>query len=164
MESIVPPANVAGPSRRVEALAARIGPQFTRYAIVALLLLFGAMKWTGAEARGIEPFVAHSPFWSWLYPLLGVQGVSIFFGVLEIAAAAAIALRPWSPRVSALGSAFTILMFLNTISFLFTTPGLLASPESGFVLKDLVLLGGSIWCLAEALTAERARAQADRNG
>ena len=90
---------------RIENLSLRIGAQFTRYSIVALLLLFGAMKWTAAEAQGIQPLVAHSPFWGWLYGPLGVQGVSIFFGIFEIAAALAIASRPWFPRLSAAGSA-----------------------------------------------------------
>ena len=134
-------------------LATRVGAQVTRYGIVFLLLLFGAMKWTPAEAQGIQPFISHSPFWSWLYGPLSVQGVSIFFGVFELAAAFAIAVRPWLPTVSAAGSAFCIVMFLTTLSFLFTTPGLLASPNAGFVLKDIVLLGGSIWTAGEALSA-----------
>lgn len=147
---------------RIEAIAKRIGPIVTRYGIVILLLLIGAMKWTPSEAAGIRPLVAHSPFWSWLYPLLGVQGTSIFFGIFEIAAGIAIALRPWAPRVSAAGSAFTIVMFLTTLSFLFSTPGLLTSPDSGFIMKDLVLLGGSIWCVGEALEAARRRATGPR--
>jgi uncharacterized membrane protein YkgB len=141
----------------VEEIATRVGAEVTRYGIVFLLLLFGAMKWTAAEAQGIQPLVSHSPLWSWLYGPLGVQGTSIFFGVFEIGAAIAIALRPWLPTVSAAGSAFCIVMFLTTLSFLFTTPGLLTSPSAGFVMKDIVLLGGSIWTLGEALAAARRR-------
>lgn len=144
-------------TERLEQLATGVGAQFTRYSIVFLLPLFGAMKWTPAEAQGIEPFISHSPFWSWLYGPLSVQGVSIFFGVFELATAFAIALRPWLPGVSAAGSAFCIVMFLTTLSFLFTTPGLLASPNAGFIMKDIVLLGGSIWTTGEALSAVRNR-------
>lgn len=142
---------------RVEQILTSVGAQVTRYGIVFLLLLFGAMKWTPAEAQGIQPFISHSPLWAWLYGPLGVQGTSIFFGVFELAAAIAIALRPWLPIVSAAGSAFCIIMFLTTLSFLFTTPGLAASPQAGFVLKDIVLLGGSIWTAGEALAAARRR-------
>lgn len=142
---------------KLEQFALRIGAQVTRYAIVFLLVLFGAMKWTAAEANGIQPLVSHSPFWGWLYPLLGVQGTSIFFGIFEIAAAIAIATRPWLPFLSASGSAFCVIMFLTTISFLFTTPGLLASESAGFIMKDVVLLGGSIWTAGEALAAGRKR-------
>lgn len=139
----------------LERVAVRIGPQVTRYGIVFLLLLFGAMKWTAAEAHGIQPLVSHSPFWGWLYGVLGVQGTSIFFGVFEVAAAIAIATRPWLPVLSAMGSAFCVIMFVTTLSFLFTTPGLLASEGAGFIMKDIVLLGASIWCAGEALTAAR---------
>ena len=131
------------------------GAQVTRYGIVFLLFLFGAMKWTPAEAHNIVPLISHSPLWSWLYGPLGVQGTAIFFGVFEVTAGITIALRPWLPLVSAAGSAFCIIMFLTTLSSLFTTPGLLASSESGFILKDVVLLGGSIWTAGEALSARR---------
>jgi len=144
---------------KLERLFNKIGPQVTRYGIVFLLLYFGALKWTPDEAQGIQPLVSHSPFWSWLYGPLGVQGTSIFFGVFEVGAGFAIALRPWLPRVSAAGSAFCIVMFLTTLSFLFTTPHLLASGSSGFIMKDVVLLGGSIWTAGEALTTARARSR-----
>lgn len=133
------------------------GPIVTRYGIVFLLLLFGSMKWTAAEAQGIQPLVSHSPLWSWLYGPLGVQGTSIFFGVFEIAAAIAIAVRPWLPLISGFGSSFCVIMFLTTLSFLFTTPGALTSPSAGFIMKDIVLLGGSLWTAAEAFDAERRR-------
>lgn len=157
MESTITRSDDSRPLRRAERVALRLGPQLTRYSIVALLFLFGALKWTAAEADGIQPMISHSPFWGWLYPVLGVQGTSIFFGCFELAAGIAIFLRPWFPLVSAYGSAFTVIMFLTTISFLFTTPGLLASPDAGFLMKDIVLLGGSIWCIGEALQAAGTR-------
>ncbi|HZZ01030.1 MAG TPA: DUF417 family protein [Candidatus Baltobacteraceae bacterium] len=131
----------------------RIGAEITRYGIVFLLLLFGSMKWTHAEAVGIQPLVSHSPIWAWLYGPLGLQGTSIFFGVFEIGAAIAIATRPWFPLVSAAGSAFCVVMFLTTLSFLVTTPGLVTSPGAGFIMKDIVLLGGSVWTAGEAFAA-----------
>jgi uncharacterized membrane protein YkgB len=42
-------------------------------------------------------------------------------------------------------------MFLTTLSFLFTTPGIMATPLGPFILKDIVLLGASVWTLGEAL-------------
>jgi uncharacterized membrane protein YkgB len=143
----------------LERFALRIGPQVTRYSIAFLLMLFGAMKWTAAEAHGIQPLVSHSPIWGWLYGVLGIQGTSIFFGVFEIAAAIAIATRPWLPILSAAGSAFCVIMFFTTLSFLFTTPGLLAGEGAGFIMKDMVLLGGSIWTAGEALAAARKRSK-----
>jgi uncharacterized membrane protein YkgB len=140
-----------------ERVAFALGVGITRYGIVVLLLLFGAMKWTAAEAQGIQPLISHSPLFSWLYGVLGLQGTSIFFGVFEISAAIAIASRPFLPLVSAIESTFCAIMFVTTLSFLFTTPGIFANPMGGFIMKDIVLLGGVLWTAGEALAAARKR-------
>jgi uncharacterized membrane protein YkgB len=56
-----------------------------------------------------------------------------------------------------------VMLFLGTLSFLFTTPGLVVAHYSGipvlgaqpgqFLLKDLVLIGVALWTLGEALGA-----------
>jgi uncharacterized membrane protein YkgB len=83
---------------------------------------------------------------------------------MEIIAAVLISLRPMWPRASAVGSALAVVLFLNTLSFLFTTPGVVAthaavlpvlSAQPGlFVLKDLVLIGVAIWTLGDSLRAK----------
>src|SRR5689334_5249007 len=83
-----------------------------RYGLVALLLVFGLEKWTQAEAEGIQPLVAHSPWMSWLYRVASVQGASIVIGIVELTIASMIALRRWLPGVSAAGGAMAIVMFL----------------------------------------------------
>jgi reactive chlorine resistance protein C len=62
-----------------------------------VLLLIGVLKFTPEEAAGIQPLVADSPPMSWMYVVLSVQGVSDLIGAIEIAIAALIALRPFSP-------------------------------------------------------------------
>jgi len=83
------------------------------------------MKFTSYEAHGIEPMVAHSPLMGWMYKFLrtSVQTFSDLLGVVEIAIASLIALRPLSPKLSGIGSASAMLMFLTTLSFLFSTAG-----------------------------------------
>ena len=46
-------------------------------------------------------------------------------------------------------------MFLVTLSFLFTTPGVLdpQNPAGGFLIKDLILLGAALYTAGEALHA-----------
>jgi uncharacterized membrane protein YkgB len=87
-------------------------------------------------------------------------------GVVEVAIALLIALRPWSPKASAVGSALAMVMFLTTLSFLFSTPGwepslggfpALSAMPGQFLLKDLVLLGASIWSLGDSLTSVSTR-------
>jgi reactive chlorine resistance protein C len=97
-----------------------------RYGLVFLLVVIGSMKFFAFEAKGIQPLVAHSPFLSWMYQILSVQWASNFFGFFEITTGILIALRRFSPRASAIGSLAGIVIFLTTLSFLFTTPGTLA--------------------------------------
>ena len=128
-----------------------------RYGLVLFLVLFGFAKFTEAEALTIEPWVAHSPFLGWLYSLTSVQGASNLFGVIELTLAVLLAVRPWWPSLSVIGSLGASVMFLITLSFLFTTPGL--SPEwSGFLMKDVLLAGAAIWTAGDALRALERRA------
>ena len=61
--------------------------------------------------------------------------MSNFIGTLEGITGMLIALRPISLKVSAAGSIAGIVIFLTTLSFLVTTPGVLApdSPAGGFL-------------------------------
>ena len=128
-----------------------------RYGLVLFLVLFGIAKFTEAEALTIEPWVAHSPFLGWLYSLTSVQGASNVVGVMELTLAVLLAVRPWWPGVSVIGSLGATVMFVITLSFLFTTPGL--SPEwSGFLMKDVLLAGAAIWTAGDALRALERRA------
>src|SRR5215471_4145257 len=130
-----------------------LGTGILRYGLVFLLIAIGSTKFFAFEAKAIQPLVAHSPFVSWLYPVLGLQEVSNLFGLAEVGTGILIALRPVSPRLSAVGSLAGIAIFLTTLSFLFTTPGALApgSDAGGFLVKDIVLLGAAIYTAGEAL-------------
>src|SRR6201981_3084891 len=136
-----------------------LGAWITRYGLVVVLLLIGFLKFTAAEATGIQPLVAHSPLMSWMYTVLSVQGVSNLIGVIEIAIAMLLALRPISSRISFVGSLGSVVTFLLTTSFLLSTPGALqlshGLPVMGdagqFLIKDFVLLGASFWAAPEAL-------------
>lgn len=123
-----------------------------RFSLVLFLVLFGLAKFTEAEALTIQPWVANSPFLGWLYAVTSVQGGSNVIGVIELALGVLLAVRPWSPRLSVIGSLGASIAFVITLSFLVTTPAL--SPEwSGFLMKDLVLLGAALWTAADSLHA-----------
>jgi len=140
----------------------RLGVHVSRYGLVLTLLLIGALKFTGGEAQGIQPLVANSPLMFWLYRILSIQSVSNLIGVIEIVVALLIALRPLSARLSFIGSLGAIITFVLTVSFLLSTPGALhfshGLPLLGdagqFLIKDLVLLGASIWTAAEARSGD----------
>ena len=136
----------------------RVGIQVSRYGLVITLLLIGVLKFTAGEAHGIQPLVANSPLMFWLYKVFSLQAVSNLIGVIEIAVAALIALRPFSPKLSFIGSIGAIITFVLTVTFLLSTPGAfqfshgfpLLGGAGQFLIKDLVLLGVSIWTAAEA--------------
>lgn len=131
-----------------------------RYGIVLILFWIGLLKFTAAEAHGIGPFVENSPFFSWMLPILGLQGVSNLVGVVEVTTAILIATRPWSALVSAIGGAMATITFLITLSFMLTTPKVadpafpfLSAIPGQFLIKDILLLGGALWSLGESLGA-----------
>jgi len=86
-----------------------------------------------------------------------VRTASAIIGVTEIVLGLGILTRRLWPRVSGLASLGASGMFLVTLSFLFTTPGVLAleSPAFGFLVKDLIFLGAALYTAGEALQAPR---------
>lgn len=147
-------------SARPANLLDTLGALFARYGLVVVIGWIGLMKFTEFEARGIEPLVANSPLMSWLYDVFSVTTFSMLLGVVEVAAAVLLAVKPWAPRLSAVGSVIAIGLFVATLTFLFTTPGVFEASEGGFpmltlsggfLIKDAALLGVSVWTLADAL-------------
>jgi len=178
----------------------RVGMQLLRYGTVLVLVWIGGLKVYKYEADGIVPFVANSPVMSFFYHFdapdyknhmnregqvvpenrawheanhtypfaLGLGAVICAIGVL-------IALYPWFPKLSALGSFLCFGMSLVTLSFLITTPETwvpdLGGPEHGFpllsgagrlVVKDVIMLGASVVTMADA--ARRALASTPLQG
>ena len=146
-----------------EAALARAGAAVARYGVAAGLLAIGLLKLTAAEAEGIQPLVTSSPLLRWMYALWSVQGASNVIGAVEIVAALGILARPVAPRLAVAGSALAVGTFLVTLSFLVTAPGVwdaaLGFPWLGgtgqFLVKDVALLGASLWSLGEAWGAAR---------
>ena len=143
------------------------GRLLVRYGLVVVIAWIGALKYSTYEATAIQPLIAHSPLMSWLYHIFSVRALAAVLGTAEIIAALLIALRPFWPRVSAAGSAFGVLLFLSTLSFLFSTPGVTVASAGGFpvlsvlpgqfLLKDLVLIGAALWTLGDSLGAARSQ-------
>ena len=106
---------------------------------------------------------------SWVYDVFSVTTFSSLLGVVEVATAVLLAVKPWWPKVSAIGSVMAIGLFVATISFLFTTPGVseasaggfpMLSFTGGFLLKDVALIGIAVWTLGDALQSARQKLSA----
>jgi uncharacterized membrane protein YkgB len=157
--------DTAHEKRAMSSQAEEVGRELARYGLVVVVAWIGLMKFTEYEAEGISGYVAHSPLMSWVYGFMNHRGFSAVLGVVEVTVALLIAARPFSPRASALGSALAAGMFLTTLSFLVTTPGVWAADAGGFpalsgfpgqfLIKDLALLGISLWSLGEAWHASQ---------
>jgi reactive chlorine resistance protein C len=106
-------------------------------------------------------------FFSWIYHLMSISTFGRFLGSFELLAAALLALKPWFPKAAGaavLGGLLASLFFVVTISFMITTPGIgeasaggfpVLSANGQFLVKDIALLGLSLWLLAEATDAAR---------
>ena len=137
------------------------GMIFLRSALAGTLLWVGALKFVEYEAEQIQPMVSTSPIFSRINRMLGTRKIAGLLGTTEILMGALIAARPLSPRASALGSLGATGMFLTTLSFVLTMPGVwhkehgfpALSMEGQFLAKDGVLLGAAIVTAAESLRA-----------
>jgi reactive chlorine resistance protein C len=135
-----------------------LGSTMLRLSLAFLLALFGTFKFFQFEADAIQPLVSHSPLLGWMYAVLSVRATSAVIGVVEVGAALALLLAPWWPRLGVVGGLVATGTFLTTLSFLATTPGLLApgNDGTGFILKDLVLLGAALHVAGTSALAWRA--------
>lgn len=143
-----------------------------RYSLALVLIWIGILKFTSYEASGVQPLGEHSPFLSWIVILLGAKGFAVLLGVIEISLGLLICCRSFAPKLSAWGSLGAALTFCLTITLLFSTPGVIQdgygfpfiSPMPGqFLIKDLVLLGASIYTAGDALAASRLQKLMDKS-
>ncbi|WP_084216188.1 YkgB family protein [Pseudonocardia spinosispora] len=147
-------------SREFHGHLLQVGGHIIRYGLAIVIAWIGGLKFTATEAQRIQAYIPHSPFMSWMNNLLSVQALSNAIGVVEIVSAVLIASMLLSARLASVGSAIAVVLFLSTLSFLFTTPDVPDFDAGGFpalsalgqfLLKDIVLLGAAVWTLGESL-------------
>jgi uncharacterized membrane protein YkgB len=132
--------------------------------LVVVYAWFGGMKFTTYEAEGLTGLVGNSPFLGWAYSVFSERLFSGPLGILELSIGALIAARLVSPVYSLAGGVLSAGLFVTTLSFMVTTPGVIV-PELGFpaisvapgqfLLKDVGLLALSLWIAVDSLAALR---------
>lgn len=132
--------------------------------LVVIYGWFGGMKFTAYEAEGLTALVGNSPLLSWTYSLFSVRDFSSLLGFLELGIGALIAARLVNPVYSLFGGLLSAGLFVTTLSFMLTTPGVVV-PELSFpaisvapgqfLLKDAGLLALSLWIAVDSLAAFR---------
>jgi len=124
----------------------RIGVTVTRVGLIIVLVWIGGLKVARYEADGIIPFVANSPFMSFLlndpehykehrnaegalvpenrawHEQNGTYRFALGLGAVIVLYGGLLAVHPWLPQVAAVGSFLVFIMSLVTLSFLITTP------------------------------------------
>lgn len=153
---------------RTATLLIEAGQLVIGYGLVVVLAWIGFGKYVKMDAKVL---IEHSPLMSWIFHFLSATTVARGLGTMEIIAALLIAVRPIWPRASIVGSALAVVLFMGTLSFLFTTPGVVVAHAAGvpvlsaqpgqFLLKDLVLIGVAIWTLGNSLRAARTPANSE---
>lgn len=147
-----------------ESAVAAAGRHFAVYGLAIVFIWIGAMKFTSYEANAIQGLVASSPFLSWLYGILSVQGVANLIGAVEIFAGVLLVARPFNATAGLVGGLLAAITTATTLTFVFTAPGWEASlggfpalsvVPGQFLLKDIVLFGVALWVAGDAL-GERA--------
>lgn len=167
-----------------------------RLGLVIVLVWIGGLKFASYEADSIVPLVANSPFASFLYhhrapeyrkymnkegevvaahrqwqESNGTYAVSYGLGVVIVTLGLLIALHPFLPQVSAVGSFLLVGMSFVTLSFLLTTPEswvpALGDAHHGFpylsgvgrlVVKDCIMLGAALVTMSDSARAYLNRA------
>jgi len=141
-------------------LASDLDIRIMRWVLVLIFAIFGYSKWFPYEAEALIPLVGNSPLLSWMHQLFGIQGASYALGVAEWAIGFGLIIGAWLPRVSVVAAAASCVTYLTTLTLIFTTPNAWEASAGGFpamggatsfLIKDAVLLAGSIMLLKSGL-------------
>jgi uncharacterized membrane protein YkgB len=142
-----------------------VGTSVLRSTLATTLVWVGALKFEDYEVENIHPMVSSSPLFSPLLEKLGEQTTARLVGVAEITMGCLIGAKPVAPRASAIGSFGAVGMFVTTLSFLATTPGVWQENHRApklslvgqFLAKDTVFLGAALLTAADSLEAAHRR-------
>lgn len=95
-----------------------------------------------------------------MHSIFGINGASYVLGTAEWTFGLLIFLWFWSRKIGALGAFGSCVTFLTTITLIFSTPGAWEASAggfpaiggaTGFLMKDIVLLAGSLVLLKDSL-------------
>src|SRR6202008_3828455 len=126
--------------------------------MVLIFLLFGYQKWFEYEAQVLIPFISNGPLISWMYPVFGVRGASIFLGVTEWAICLPLFLGIWNRTAGVLGALGSCATFVATVTIIPFMPNGWDEVAGGFpamtnnvpfLVKDVALLAGSFYLLQQ---------------
>ena len=127
--------------------------------LAIVFLWYGFLKYSAYEADAIQGLIANSPIMNWLYLFFSTQGASNLIGTVEIFTGVLLIISLRIPLAGILGGILATGTFLITTSFMITTPIIqenlyfpyLSAMPGQFLMKDIALLGISIWITGYAI-------------
>jgi uncharacterized membrane protein YkgB len=128
-----------------------------RASMVVTFAFFGYTKWHQYGAQAMIPFISHSPFIFWLYPVFGVRGGARFLGASEWTILALLYAGFWDKRLGVLGALGSTVTFITTLTIIPFTPNGW-DPAAGFpamagdvpfLFKDVVFVAVSFYLLKQ---------------
>jgi uncharacterized membrane protein YkgB len=125
---------------------ARIGYYISLFGAALILLWIGIFKFTPTEAAAIKPLVENHFLTFFVYKIMSVQAVSNLIGAIEIIIALLLIFSAKFAVLKKYAGIGMIVIFLTTLSYLFTTPEMWKIVDGVpvtdfFIVKDLMLLG-----------------------
>jgi len=136
-------------NRHVSSNHPSIGYNLGVFGVVLVLFWIGVYKFTPTEAELIKPLVSNHPAMSWLYDFISVQAVSNLIGATEIIVAAGLLVGFKKPVVGYWSGIAAAVIFVSTLSFLLTTPGVWKISDgipvtNFFLVKDVLFLAVAV--------------------
>lgn len=138
-----------------------------RASMVIIFFFFGYQKWWDYEAQVLIPFIENGPLISWMHPLFGIRGASLFLGIAEWAFCLLLLAGFWNKRLGALGAFGSVITYVMTVTIIPFMPNGWAESAGGFpamvgnvpfLMKDVVLLAVSLYLLRQDLQSLREEA------
>jgi uncharacterized membrane protein YkgB len=129
-----------------------------RALMVIICLFFGYQKWFDYEAQALIPYISHGPLIFWMYPVFGIRGATYFLGVSEWLFGALLLAGFWNKKLGILGALGLCFSMIATSTIIPFIPDGWAASAGGFpamtervafLMKDLVLLGVSVYLLRQ---------------
>lgn len=116
---------------------------------VIILIWVGLFKFTAVEAGAIKGLVENHFVMSWMYKVMSVQQVSNFIGIFEVLTGIGLFISLFFKRIGFYAGFASAVIFVTTLSFLITTPGVFKTVEGFpvtdfFILKDIPYLAISL--------------------
>ena len=136
---------------KLNQIAYKIGVSGT----IIILIWVGLFKFTAVEAEAIKGLVENHFAMGWMYNVMSVQTVSNVIGIFEVVTAIGLILSFFNEKIGMYAGLASAIIFVTTLSFLATTPGVFKIVEGFpvtdfFILKDIPYLAISLMVYAKS--------------